>query len=144
MALSMSIFSSISSYSGLLQNEQESQGILRSAFFLMLRLKKGGFCSRQVSVWKRRCPLWVLSTLIGKYFFYQWIFADTTELCLKYVGIYCNLLAVSLKIAVLGWPKGACKLLMSESIPCLQWCKRSCSGRSWMEAEQPNLTFHLL
>lgn len=40
MALSMSIFSSISSYSGLLQNEQESQGIPRSAFFSDAQVKE--------------------------------------------------------------------------------------------------------
>lgn len=104
----------------------------------------GEFHSRWVSLWRRRCPPRVLSTLIRKYFFCQWIFADIIELCLKYVGICCNLLSKTLKITVVGWPKGACKLLMSESIPCFQWCNRSCSGRSWVEAEHPNSAFHLL
>lgn len=52
MALSMSIFSSNSSYSGLLQNEQESQGTPGSAFFLMLRkvsFQTGEFVEEEMS-----------------------------------------------------------------------------------------------
>lgn len=53
MALSMSIFSSISSNSALLQNEQESQGIPGSAFFfLMLRrvlFQTGEFMGEEMS-----------------------------------------------------------------------------------------------